>query len=340
MIFPIASLISISLYGQTDIKNVLGDYADSLNGYGIVALVDDGDVLKTAAAGVAFEDHPVSTNNRFCIGSVTKLFTATLILQLQESGLLHVDDEIRHYLDPHKFIDSTITIRHLLTHTSGLGDYINAENNLINTPFFEPYGDYSDAKLLAEIDSPQFEKGKGYAYCNTNHFLLRIIIERAMDKPYAAVLQENILNPFELENTFPYYSNQIERLAHPIIGEMDLHDIPKLGSNAVANGVGNMVSDVFDLNTFIRALLIDKTVLKSETLDMMTTFQNHDGSSVGMGLFEENCNGRKVWGHTGRQVSYISYLFADPETGHSFVVLNNNANDPYIDEVFEKICDN
>lgn len=321
---------------QNWVQSILDSYKDSLQSYGIVALVDSGTRKYTASVGFSNSKTPINTNNRFCIGSCTKMYTATLVLKLQEQGLLHINDSIYHYLPRHRYIDSTITIRQLLNHTSGLTDF--AKNDFINTPLLEPFGDYSDSRIFSLLDTIDFEKGNRHRYCNTNYFLLRKIIERATDKPYESVLQENIIEPLGLKNTFPYYSNKIESLAHPIIDGQDLQDIPKVGINTISKGIGNIVSDIYDVNKFIRALLIDKTVLQPASLALMSDFYQFKSTKAGLGLFEENHAGSNLWGHTGRQTSYISFAFVDAKTGQSFVILTNNANDEYGDRILNRLC--
>jgi len=318
------------------VQNILDSYNDSLQTYGIVALVDSGTTLDTASVGYSFEKNKISTKNRFCIGSCTKMYTATLVLKLHEQGLLNINDSIYHYLPQHSFIDSTITIRQLLNHTSGLTDF--SKNDFINTSIVEPFGNYSDIRILSLLDTIEFGKGTRYQYCNTNYFLLRKIIEQVADKPYESVLQEYIIGPLGLKNTFPYFSNKIEMLAHPMIDGQDLHDIPKLGSNAISRGIGNIVSDIYDVNKFIRALLLDKTVLQPATLELMSGFYHYKNNKSGLGLAEETYGGRTVCGHTGRQVSYISFAFVDTKTRQSFVILTNNANDAYSDQIIERLC--
>jgi CubicO group peptidase (beta-lactamase class C family) len=319
-------------------QSVLDEYRDSVLDFGIVALVDNGSQKDTASIGVAFNNISISTNNRFCIGSCTKMFTAVAILKLQEKGLLNIYDSIYHFIPKHPFIDSTITIKQLLNHTSGLTDIL--KNGFLNEPILNPQGDFSDRVLYSKIDTIDFEKGSRFRYCNTNYFLLSKIIERVTDKSWEMNIQELIINPLDLKNTFPYHSNTIENLAHPIIGGQDLHQYSKFSNNILAKGSGNIVSDIFDLNTFIRALLIDKTLLNKSSLESMTSFYEYKNTKSGLGLFEEKYKNRVMLGHTGRQISYIAYAFVDPKSGESIIVLNNNANDEIIDKVFEKLCEN
>jgi D-alanyl-D-alanine carboxypeptidase len=318
------------------VQSVLNEYKDSVPDFGIVALFDSGNLIDTGSIGYSFEKNPISTKNRFCIGSCTKMFTAFTVLKLQEKGLLNINDSVYRYLPKHKFIDSTITIKQLLNHTSGLTDIL--KNGFQNEPFINPQGDFSDKVLFSRIDTIDFEKGSRYQYCNTNYFLLAKIIESVTDKSWEMNIQELIINPLNLKNTFPYHSNTINNLAHPIIDGQDLNETPKFGNNKLSQGSGNVVSELLDLNIFIRALLIDKILLDKNSLDQMTSFFEYKNTKTGLGLFEDKYGNRILLGHTGLQISYISYVFADPKTGESIIVLNNNANDGIIDKVFEKLC--
>jgi CubicO group peptidase (beta-lactamase class C family) len=339
IVFLLHILTAYSVFSQRkhSVQSTLNLYKDSIHGFGIVALVDNGKNIDVGTVGYSYKSVPIADKNRFCIGSVTKTFTAVIILKLQEKGLLNINDSIYRYIPKHKFIDSTITIKQLLNHTSGLTDIL--KNGFLNAPFFDPYGDYSDKVLYSKIDTIDFVKGSRYSYCNTNYFLLAKIIERVTDKSYETNLQELIFNPLGLKNTFPYHSNSIDNLAHPIIDGQDLQKYPKRANSILSQGSGNIVSDIYDLNKFIRALLIDKTLLKSETLQLMTDFFSYKNTKTGLGLFEEKHGNRIMLGHTGRQISYITNAFVDQKTKESIIVINNNANDEYIDKVFEKICE-
>jgi len=334
--FILLILFSSNAIGQ-NLQETLNEYKDSLSNYGIVALVDDGKNMQTAQVGWAHKNSLISINNRFCIGSVTKLYTATIILKLQELDLLNIDDSIGKYIPTHKYIDSSITIRQLLNHTSGIKDIVTAD--LTNSSLLNPYFDYSDTYLLSLIDTVDFTKGREYSYSNSNYFLLRTIIERATDKPYQSVLEELIIDPLGLTNTFPYHSNQIDSLAHPIIGKQDLHYLPKISVNKISIGIGNIVSDAKDVNTFLRSLFIEKTILSSKSLAKMKDLQTFKSTRIGLGVFSEKFGGRNVYGHTGRTISYISYAFVDETSETSFVLICNNANDHFIDELIEKICE-
>lgn len=335
LIFVATVVMSSPAYGQANLQDILDAYKDSLTNYGIVALVDNGVEIQSAEIGWAQENHSMQISNRFCIGSVTKLYTAVVILKLQELNFLSIEDTIGLYIPNHKFIDGKIRIKHLLNHTSGIKDVVTAEliNNAIENPFF----DFSDTYILNQIDTLDFIKGTKYSYSNSNYFLLRKIIEIVSDKPYEVVLDELIIRPLNLLNTYPCHSNKIELLAHPIIGSQDLHNIPKTGVNKISIGIGNIVSDARDVNSFLRGVFIDKKVINSASLAQMTTFQQFGNTKIGLGVFNENLGGKEVYGHTGRTLSYITYALVDEKSKTSFVLLSNNMNDPIIDKLMVTI---
>ncbi len=151
------------------------------------------------------------------------------------------------------------------------------------------------------------------------------------------VLEERIIKPLNLENTFPYHSNQIDFLAHPILDDQDFHNLPKIGVNLISVGIGNIISDANDVNTFLRQLFIDQTILLPETLLEMKVFQSYNTTKIRLGVFRETFGDQIVSGHTGRTISYIAYAFVDETDNTSFVLLCNNANDDYIDVLIDKI---
>ncbi len=318
------------------VQAIVNEYKDSVTDFGIVALIDNGTFLDTASIGYSFDKNPISTKNRFCIGSCTKMFTAVAVLKLQEKGLLNINDSICYYLPKHPFIDSTITIKQLLNHTSGIADFLSS--GLMNESILDPYGDYSDKVIYDNIIGENFEKGTRWEYCNTNYFLLTKIIEKVTDKSWEMNIQELIINPLQLKNTYPYFSNSIDNLAHPILDGKDFHNTPKRGIHTISIGSGVIVSDIFDLNTFIRALLLEKTLLSKKSLDLMTSFYSYKTIKWGLGLEEAKYGNRIMLGHTGRQLSYITYSFVDPKTMESIIVMNNNMNDEVVDKVYEKLC--
>ncbi|MGB0871250.1 MAG: serine hydrolase domain-containing protein [Flavobacteriales bacterium] len=337
LLYTLFILISLQCFGQSKLQKNLNHYRDSILDYGIVALVDNGKQIETAQIGWASKNKPITIQNRFCIGSVTKMLTSTLVLKLQEEKRLSINDSLHTYLPHHPFIDSNITIKQLLNHTSGIKDVVVAD--LMNKALLEPKFDFSDDYLLSLIDTVDFLKGEQYRYSNSNFLLLRKILEIASDKPYSALLEEYIIKPLKLENTFPYHSKGISNLAHPMVNGQDFQDWPKIGVNKISVGIGNVVSDIYDLNRILRAIFIEKTIINTSSLNQMKTFKSYKNNKIGLGVFQEQFGNKTLVGHTGRSISYICYAFVEESSGTSFVLINNNANDYFIDELIEVICD-
>lgn len=134
----------------------------------------------------------------FEIGSITKQFTAALIMKLQEQGKLHLADSMASYLPEYGF-PAPITIRMLLTHTSGLADFTDF-------PQLGPWiqnGVAEATVLIAVSQAPlQFQPGTKYSYSNSNFFALGTIIERITGQSYAANLDQQILQPLALQSTY------------------------------------------------------------------------------------------------------------------------------------------
>src|SRR5579884_2819861 len=168
----------------------------------VVALAKNGTVLYAQTYGVAnlATRQAPQRDTIFEIGSITKQFTAALIMKLQEQRRLHVDDSISVYLPEYNF-PPTITLRMMLTHTSGLADFTN----------FPQLGDWvkhgvSEATVLTAVSQQpvQFPPGTQYSYSNSNYFALGTIIETITGQSYSANLEQYIFQPLRLTNT--YYS--------------------------------------------------------------------------------------------------------------------------------------
>lgn len=173
---------------------------------GTVIMAKDGEPIVSKSIGNANKDFtiPNQTDTKFNIASVGKLFTSIAILQLAEKGLLSLDDPISDYV-PSDWLDTTISkkiqIKHLLTHTSGLGDYFKKAYKQWDVPVFREINDY---KSLIADDVLLFEPGSKFSYSNTGFILLGVIIENVTNDSYFDYLKENIFEPTGMYNTDGY----------------------------------------------------------------------------------------------------------------------------------------
>ncbi len=184
---------------------------------GLVLRVDRGGApLFSGAAGVASQEEqtPLRDTDRFRLYSIAKTFTATVVLQLVDEGVLSLEDTVRRWLDDPAVgrIPNTdsITLRQLLTHTSGIYDYQDgADSPFYLDAFFGPGADWARVwtppELLAYADgarhAPYFAPGRGVAYANTNYVLLGLLVEAATGRPFRDELRDRILGPLALHHT-------------------------------------------------------------------------------------------------------------------------------------------
>jgi len=165
---------------------------------GVALVADQGEVILHDAYGFSELDSrtPLQLTDRFCIGSMTKQFTSVLILQLQDSGLLDVHEPLSDYLP--EFSEKTfadITLHHLLTHTSGLG-------NFTSHPDFDKSRPYTEQEMFAFIKHPLlFKAGTEWSYSNSGYYLLGKIAERVTKQKYGNLLEEKIFGPLGMESS-------------------------------------------------------------------------------------------------------------------------------------------
>src|SRR6185503_7383232 len=170
------------------------------NGSALVA--ENGKVTYKGAFGMANMEWniPNTPETRFRLGSITKQFTATLILQLVEQGKIKLDGKLSDYLpDYRKDIGDKVTIHHLLTHTSGIPSYTGLPGFFDNVSR-NPYKVTDFVKKYASGDL-EFEPGSTFRYNNSGYFLLGAIIEKVTGKSYEQALKENVLDPIGMNNT-------------------------------------------------------------------------------------------------------------------------------------------
>lgn len=170
---------------------------------GAILVAKDGTPMLNKAIGDANKsyDIPNNINTKFNIASVGKVFTSLAIVQLADQGKLSYDDPISKYVPAdwlNPAISEKIQIKHLLTHTSGLGDYFRDAYMQCEVPFFRDIVDY---KSLIADDTLNFEPGTNFSYSNTGFILLGVIIESITNESYFSYLRKNIFEPAGMENT-------------------------------------------------------------------------------------------------------------------------------------------
>ncbi|MFM7823340.1 MAG: serine hydrolase [Bacteroidota bacterium] len=272
-------------------------------------------------SGVSHFGTPINSDMEFGIASNTKLFTGVLMLKLAESGLLTLEDSLHEHLPTFNNIDSSITIRQLLNHTSGLDDVTSVpgySDSILN----DPNRIYTAAELITWAGQPLFPAGTDWNYCNTNYLLAGMIAESVTGQPYGQLLRDDILTPLQLDSTFlDVYDSVIYAIANPWQNGFNNNAIPRKSLNSAAWAAGAMYSTSGEMVQWYDALM-NGQVLSPSSFQELTTFVGSGNYS--MGIAETNVVNRTVWCHGGAiWGGYSSSMMYDTTAGIIICVLTN-----------------
>ncbi len=314
-----ATLLTLALftagYAQTLDKAKLDQFFDRLaeksKAMGSLVVTKDGKVLYTRAIGYSqingTEKKPLTAANRFRIGSITKMFTASMTLQLVEEGKLKLTDTLDKFL-PQVPNARKITIEHILWHRSGIPNVRREQNSQGNVNTIPVTKD----EILAQIvkATPDFEPDTKYSYSNSGYQLLGLILEKVTGKSYEEALKERISSKIGLKDTYIATGN-IDVSKNEALTYMNFGDgwkpVPETHPSILFSA-GAIVSTPHDLAKFIQALFDGKIVSK-ESVDQMKAIRN--GELSGMEPF--TFAGKTFYGHTGGADNYGSWLAYLPE---------------------------
>ena len=295
---------------------------------GTVLIARDDEILYEGAFGEADMGHHVPNNldTRFNLGSMNKMFTAVAIGQLAEQGKLSFDDPISKYLDeswlPKEMADK-VQIKHLLTHTSGLGSYFNEEFMYSSRLKFRELDDY---KPLVQGETLAFEPGTKSAYSNTGFLLLGPIIEKASGQNYFDYIRERIYGPAGMTGSDSYALDEIvENLATGYYREGGEWKNNSFLHVLRGGPAGGGYSTVRDLHRFAEALRSDK-LLSSATRDVLWAAKPELSSpTYGYGFGIQEIAGEKVVGHGGGFPGINSDLNIFTDSGYTIAVMSNRS---------------
>jgi D-alanyl-D-alanine carboxypeptidase len=318
---------------------------------GVALRVERGDeVIFDGAAGLASleQQTPVAPTDRFGVGSITKTFTATLVLQLVDAGVLTLDDTVSQWLDnpvvariPH--VDE-ITLRQLLNHTSGVYDYFDDDSPFWQDAYFGEGADWARVwtpmEALTYADgakhAPYFAPGEGIHYTNTGYVLLGLIVEEAIGQSYAERLHARILDPLGLEDTFyaatePVPGGKAE--AYQLI-EGKLVNVSAIDLSS-PGAAGGMVSTTRDLARFAKALFGGE-LLRPATLEEMVTFipSGRPNLEAGFGVFRWQTPSGELVGNSGDGIGSAGRMYQLADTDLTLVLLANTSDAESVDAVF------
>jgi CubicO group peptidase (beta-lactamase class C family) len=299
---------------------------------GTVLVSEHGKIIYKKSFGLASRewDVPHELDSKYVIGSVSKQFTAMLILQLAEEKKLQLDGKISDYLpDFPKNSGNRVTIHQLLCHSSGIPNNLHFENWYTEL-WQEEYTTQELVELFYGLDL-EFPPGSQFAYSNTGYYICAAIIERVTGKQYGEVLKEKILDPIGMENSGfldPY--SVIPGLATGYMYWNFAYIKPPYANPSSSIGAGSIYSTAEDLFKWERAQA-EKKLLSNQFQDLM--FEPHinmpGGRDYGYGvvLGEDRLVGLdrsvRFVEHTGNQPGFSCLFYLLPDDGHSLIVLSN-----------------
>lgn len=325
----VAAALSLTVAGAARADKVDDIVRAGLADQGIpgasVAVIRNGRVAKTAGYGLANVELGVKATPRtvFQIQSMTKSFTAAGILMLVEEGKVGLDDPISKYVDGTPDSWKDITIRHLLTHTSGIKDYINEPTRSLRLEVSD------DDIVKAAAPRPlNFAPGDRYAYSNTNYLLLGMVIRRVTGAFYGDFLNERIFEPLGMKDTRVISLTAIipNRASGYLLDNAGLRNGEYVAGSVLGYPGGGLRSTVLDLAKWDIALT-EGRILKPGTRALMwSKAKLNDGSESGYGFGWAigEANGRRVLSHTGSHgTGFASVIQRYPDDGLSVIILSN-----------------
>ncbi len=320
----LGSVTGTTLSAQTDEQkaakadSLLQSYANKNMFTGSVLVAKGGKVLLSKGYGMAnYSDNvPNTATTKFKLASVSKQFTAMAIMMLQEKGTLSVDDKLSKYIPDYPKGDS-ITIHHLVTHTSGIKDFTSLPvfDSIMTLPMtLDKEISYFKTKPL------DFNPGSKHQYSNSGYLLLSYIIEKASGKKYGVFMKENIFDPLGMKNTGLYDNGEV--LQHVALGYSEEGE--KLVNAqyidmSIPSGAGALYSTVEDMYLWDRALYTEKLVSKASMEKITTPFLD----KYAYGWMIDNYAGHKWIFHTGGIQGFATVMNRFPDDDMCIVVLKN-----------------
>ncbi len=291
---------------QQTLDQKLDAYFDTLDGHfmGSVVVQRDGQTIYQKSLGFADVENqiPCTTETEFRIGSISKPFTAVMVLKAANEGRLSLNDPLTKYFSDAQIANAEqITIDQLLYHRSGLRDIVNDMPADYLTYYTTPQTRQQILERVAAAGT-NFAPDSTYRYCNTGYNLLGFILEDVYGKPYAEVVDELIVKPLDLRHT------RFSEAVNPQRGDarsyalLDHWQVQPETDASVALGAGAMASTPADLAKFGRALF--DGIFGDNLREQMK--QQKEG--IGRGLFPFSHNGHSGYGHSGAIDGFKSQL--------------------------------
>jgi CubicO group peptidase (beta-lactamase class C family) len=293
-----------------------------------LGVVRNGEFVYNRAYGAASLELgvPLSTQSVFDMGSVSKQFVAASVVLAAEQGYLSLDDDVRKYIPELLDYGHTITVRHMLHHTSGLRDLGNLlDFSGRNNEDVHPFEELLD--LVVRQKALNFKPGDEFLYSNTNYFLLTEVIHRATRKPLSQFAEENIFKPLGMSHT--HFRDDRSVVLPGRVAAYDPAEGGAFSVNWSTNydqvGAGGLMSSVDDLLLWDRNFYANKLGKGGLVHEMLVRGVLNNGETIGyaLGLGIGSYRGLPIVGHGGANFGYRTELLRFPEQHFSVICLCN-----------------
>jgi len=305
-----------------------------------VSVTKDGNVIYQGGFGMANLEYsiPITTKTKFHVASLSKQFTAFLILKLQEDGLLSINDDVRLYIPELADYGKKITINHLLTHSSGIRDQWRLLE-MAGWRLDDVIKTEQIFKLIKNQKDLNFSPGDSFGYSNSGFTLLAIIVERLTKMSFANYAKQTIFEPLQMKDSF-FYDDHEAMVTNRAYSYKKVNDrLKKSNLNFATVGPTSLFTTVEDMNKW--AINFQNKTIGNDSIfrSMNKKAQKNDGSvsSYAKGQFVKRHKGFKMIYHSGSDAGYRCHFARFPELGYQFTLLANASYINAKEELFKLI---
>jgi CubicO group peptidase (beta-lactamase class C family) len=325
LFLAITMLFPTFMYAQNEIRrmdSLISNYVDQSDFTGSILIAKEGKILLAKAYGYSDADNkmPNTPSTVYNIASLTKTFTAALVLKLQEMKKLSTADKLDQYYPAYPN-GGRITIHHLLTHTSGIPDYLNDKSfsqvdQTKETGLEQMIGRFKDRPL-------DFEPGTKFRYSNSGYTLLGYIIEKVTGMTYGRALEHYIFRPLRMQHTSFGPASQDKHLANGYMVYYKNFKMPSFSVHpSLSYATGAIYSTVEDLYKWNQALLSDKFLSKAS----IDAAYHKDKGPYGYGWFADSLYGKLRVSHDGNIPGFKANINRMPDDKVCVIALSNANN--------------
>ena len=310
------------------IEELVKKYFEMQQFNGTVLVAEGDKIIYSGGAGFADAENKIlnKPDTKFRLASVTKQFTATLIMQLVEKGKISLDGTLSEYLPYYrKDTGDKITIHQILSHTAGLGNYTD-DNKFMQDKISEKVNP-KDFILTYCSGELAYEPGTDWAYSNSGYFILGAVIEEVTGKTYEQVLQENILDPAGMTNSGLEHSDKTyDNFAKGYVNELGELKPAIFIEMSIPFSAGSVYSTAEDMYKWDRILYTEKLLSNASKEKMFTPVKNNYGYGWGILEFPAGDKKLKSIAHSGGIFGFNSLITRLTDDNKFIMVLNNFEN--------------